>query len=304
MPQPKRPEISWPLIVTVICWAFNFVAVKVVFLEMSPPALGLVRFLGMYALLLASCLWRKEPIWPTREDLPRAFLGGFLALGIYIVFFFEGVKGALPAEASLLVSTSPILTALLSAAFRQEPFRWQALVGGFVALLGIYLVTLATPTATGSLWAHFLLFCCALLWACSVLVLRPIVKKYPPLSSLTIAMPGALPVMLIYGFVPIQSVQWGHFSTTTWLMLGHVVVLSGFVAFVCFYAGLAKVGASGTMLYQYLVPPITAIFGWLYLGQAMVPSQIVGVATVLGGLMLARSGQTIAPSSERLEGAG
>lgn len=52
------------MLMTVVCWGFNFVALKLLFAEgLTPAATSLVRFLLMWGVLAAICSTIQCYIW-------------------------------------------------------------------------------------------------------------------------------------------------------------------------------------------------------------------------------------------------
>jgi len=75
-------------------------------------------------------------------------------------------------------------------------------------------------------------------------------------------------------------------STETWLWL----LLSGLVGFVfgdlCLFQAYVLIGSRISMLIMSLAPPITAILGWIILGEKMSLMNIAGMAIVITGILL------------------
>lgn len=286
-----RPNL--PLLLTVLSWGFNFVALKLLYApgQMSAPSVGLVRFVAMYLLLVAICALRGQSLrYPSGDSLKILFMG-FLAMGVYIFFFLEGMKGSTAAEGAIILATSPIFTAIFAALAGQEKFNRGALFGAFVAFTGVVIVILAgvqqAQEEQNKLLANILILISSIVWAAATVYSRPLVEKYSPFRVLTLSMPGALLVLLPYGLLPTLAVDWEGLKPVTWWMLGHVAVLAGVVGFAGFYAGVRQIGAPGAMLYQYFVPPTAAACAWLVLGQPMQPLQLVGLVVVLAGVATA-----------------
>jgi drug/metabolite transporter (DMT)-like permease len=287
-PLSFRPNIY--LLVTVASWGLNFVAVKEIYdsKAMSPPSLALLRFLVMWASLVLVCLWRKESLrFPAGHTLKLLYLG-FVSMGIYMLFFLEGMSGSAATVGAILLQMSPIFTAFLAVAFRQERFSWGVLAGGLVALAGTVLIVYIPSSGTpNNLLSNVIVFLSALLWGYSVILMRPLLMKYSPLRVLTLSMAGGLPVMAAYGFLPSLHEHWGAITPYGWLMFFHVAIVSGVVAFLCFYQGVRQVGSTGATLYQFMVPAAALLSSVLIQGYVPRPLQLIGFIVVLAGVAYA-----------------
>ncbi|MBN1112128.1 MAG: DMT family transporter [Bacteroidales bacterium] len=75
-------------------------------------------------------------------------------------------------------------------------------------------------------------------------------------------------------------------SSEIWLWL----LLSGLVGFVfgdlCLFQAYVLIGSRISMLFMSLAPPITAILGWIILGEKMSIMNIAGMAIVITGILL------------------
>jgi drug/metabolite transporter (DMT)-like permease len=286
----ERPAIrpNWYLLVAVVSWGLNFVAVKEVYNVMSPPALALIRFLFMWALLAAICLWRKESLRYPREDAAKLLYLGFVSMGVYMLFFLEGMWGSGATEGAILFQMSPVFTALLAPLFRQERFSVGTIVGAVIALSGTCLIVYNPNHGHGNrLSSNLVVVLAALLWAYSVIVMRPLLVKYSPLRVLTLSMLGGLPVMLAYGLMPTLHQNWGVVTPYAWLMFLHIALISGVVAFICFYQGVKQIGAIGATLYQFLVPVGAMLFAMGIQGTRPSMYQVAGLVVVLAGVAYA-----------------
>lgn len=285
--QLKFP-LNIPLTITSLSWGFNFVALKELYREMSPPAVSVVRFGVMFVLLVLICLAKRERLVPERKDAGRILAVGFVTMGIYMVLFMEGMKGTTPAEGAIVLATAPIFTFLFSCALKQERFSASALAGSLVAFVGVVLVILGGSAAGhGSVQGNLTILASSVVWATGAVMMKPLLSRYSPVAVLTMAMPGALPALLPYGLAATFATDFARISPTAWFNFSTVAVMSGVVAFVCFYTGLRQIGASAAVLYQYFVPPIAAFFAWVVMGKALGPIQFLGLAVVLGGVAYA-----------------
>jgi drug/metabolite transporter (DMT)-like permease len=283
-PRPLR-SLSLPLTITVLCWGFNFVALKLAYRELSVPALALSRFLITWAVMAAVCLVQGERLRVAKADALRMFGMGFVASGVYMVVFLVGMGRTTAAEGAIILNTSPVFVMLMSAAVGHERFRWGTLFGAFVALSGVAMVAIAGATAVhGDLVGNLIVLCSSALWAWGVVLARPLLEKYSPVRVLTLSMAGAAVVMVPFGLQGVLETDWTSVSLTTYLALGHISLLAGALSFTSFYAGVRQVGGTGAMLYQYSVPPLAALFAWFTLGQGLHWQQFVGMIVVIAGV--------------------
>ncbi|WP_158409335.1 DMT family transporter [Fimbriimonas ginsengisoli] len=301
----RRPvSFSLPLAVASLSWGFNFVAIKVLEPEMGEKALGLLRFLVMWGLLVVVCRVRGESLRYRKEDKWQVLLVGAVSMGIYMILFLEGLARTGAAEGAIILATSPIMTYLLSCRVGQEKFQPTSLTGTLVAFLGVTMVVLGGASSErGTVFGEVLVIASSITWAISAVMMRPLLSRYEPTQVLTMSMPGALPILLIYATPAVLSTKFGAISTLGWAMFAHIAILSGVVAFACFYAGLRQVGAGGATLYQYFVPPLAVLFSLLILHKTLGAWQLLGLAVVLTGVILASNARRAALAADLADAA-
>ncbi len=296
------PALNLPLAITVISWAFNFVALKILYTEVSPPAVALMRFALMYAVLLSMCRIQGLPIKFERRDAFSIILLGFVSMGIYMILFLEGMHIASANEGAIILATSPILTGLMAVAFKQERFSWGALAGAVIGFAGVVLVVMeGAKAAQNRVTGDLMIFGGAILWAYSAVLMKTMLGRYHPVQLLTLAMPGALIALLPYGLLPLIHTHWNHIGVVSWLLIFHLAAISGAFGFAGFYAGVRKVGAGAAMLYQYFIPPLTVLFAWWLLGSPIAVNQLIGLAIVFVGVAISMHFRASARAKAEIE---
>lgn len=271
-----------------LCWAYNFVAIKELYPHMSAPALSLARFALMFVILLGICVVVKEPLTLPKEHRGRILWSGFISMGVYMILFLEGMRLTTASEGAIVLATAPIFTYLLACVAKQERFSIPALIAGIVAFCGVAMVILGgagiTGNQHGTLLGNIVILISALVWAVAVVIMRPVLTDVSPIRVLTLGMPAGLIALLPYGIPGLLRTDFTRITPYGWLMFLHIAVLSGVVAFAFYYMGIKKIGAGGATLYQFFVPPTTAFFAWLSLGERLNIWQGLGLLVILFGV--------------------
>lgn len=268
-------------------WGFNFPAVKVLYQQMTPAAVTLVRFVPMYLLLLLVCKWRGEGLRYGKDSWPVLWQG-FVSLGVYLVLFMEGMKRTSAAEGAIILAAAPVLVAVFSVMAKYEKFTPGAILGCAIAFCGTAIVIgTGGKGSHGSLEGNLMVFSSAVVWAYGAVLSKPLVSKYSPIQSLTLSMPAALVVLLPYGLIPMLEAPWTSLTPTSWWMLVHVTFGAGFIGFLGFYEGVKAKGPAAAMMYQFFVPILAAGFGYLLLREKLHVWQAVGLGVVIVGVLVA-----------------
>lgn len=291
-------KLCWPLVITILLWGGNFIALKLAYRQITPETLYVVRYSLMTATLWVTCGLSKVPIQIHKGDFWRVFYFGFVSMGLYLFIFVLGMKYASPAEGALIIALSPLMTAIGGFFIGEHPYSLRVILGGIVAVGGVSLVVLGP--GSGGFGSHLggdlLVLISAVLWAHQTLLSKPLLARYSAMQLMALRTIGALPVSLF--FLPqALGTPWSKVNAVTWLSVVYVATLSGVLAFTLFYYGVKLIGASKTTTYQYFTPIVTVILAFLILGSPITSAQIFGTAIVIGGLAVARQGD--APSQHR-----
>ena len=259
---------------------------KRIYTEIPPATVCLLRHLTIWALLSAYCWLTKQSVALPKQDRLKILLGGFVAMGLYMIPFLEGLKLTSSTNCAIILATSPIFTILLAWMTGQEKSSVWILLGSGVAFTGVATVIagVAHTAHTDSLFGDGLVLASSVIWAASTVMMRPLLTRYNPLPLFTMSLPGALPILLPYGIYSMVKHPVTHISPETAVLLGHVTILSGVIAFVGFYSGLSRVGATTTTMYQFCIAPTAAFFSWLYLRQQVTFVQLGGIVIVVAGV--------------------
>ncbi|MEZ0327595.1 MAG: DMT family transporter [Fimbriimonas sp.] len=292
----QRLPLNLPLIVVVLSWGFNFVSLKVLYQDMLPPALMFNRSVVMAVLLALVVRGRGLSLAYPKEDRNRILFAGFVSMGVYMVVFLEGLQRTTPAEGAIMLATAPILTFLLSAFLKQEIFTFAALWGSLIGFVGVAIVILGGGQGAvhGSLLGNLMCLASAFIWGTGVVIMRPLLHRYDPTQVFTLSIPGAIPVMLLYGLLPAIHTDYSAISSLGWIMFAQVTMISGVVSFVCFYIGLHQIGPSRATMYQFFIPPTAAIFQWLIYGRALAPLQWLGLGVLMAGVVYTSRARALA----------
>lgn len=294
MPSAKLPLPNPWLTATVLVWGFNFVAVKLLYQQMTPAAVSLVRFVPMYLLLVLLCLFRKESLKYTRESIP-VLVQGFLSMGVYMVLFLEGMGATTAVEGAIILATAPIFVAIFSVMAKFERFTAGAIVGAVIAFCGTAIVIgSGSDGSHGTIAGNLMILGSSIVWAFSAVLSKPLVNKYSPVQSLTLSMPAALLILVPYGLMDTINSPWTSLTGQSWLMLIHIVIGAGVIGFLGFYEGVKAKGPAAAMLYQFFVPIVAAFCSYLLLRQGLNLWQAIGLAVVIGGVYISSRARYLA----------
>lgn len=282
-------------------WGVNFSVVKVVLEEVEPLALNALRF-PLAVIALAVVLRGSPGPWhPRREDVLRIVVLGILGNVAYQLCFIYGIDWTAAGNASLLLSTTPAWTVLMSAlAGHERPTVWVG-VGVLGTLAGMTLVVLGRGDTVSlgaeTLRGDLLLVTASVLWSVYTVAARDPVARYGALRMTAWTLYVGTPFLVLMGLPSIVATDLEAVSVGAWAGVAYAGFLSIGLAYLLWYRGVQALGNNRTAVYSNLVPVAALLTAWVWLGEVPAPLQMVGAGVVLAGLTVARLAQAPAPSS-------
>ncbi|MBC7287601.1 MAG: DMT family transporter [Armatimonadetes bacterium] len=289
----RCPVVDPWLLSVAIIWGLNFVAYKMTLRHLTPLAIVGVRFGLMAPILLLVAWWRRpEGFLRPRHWLPLIW-AGMGVLAAQQISFIVAVNWSSAAEAALLISTAPIFTAIIATGMRQEQLTALNWVGIAIGFAGVAMVVLGSGQTqqvyprriAGDLTMLF----SALMYGYFMVLARPMVREHGGLRAVAYCyFLGAL-VIVPLAAPDLMKVTLSSIDLATWAWLvGYIVVLAGVYGFVVWYTTIGRTTAARTAVYQYLVPVVAMVGAAVFLGERPGLWQILGAATTLAGVAIAR----------------
>jgi len=260
-------------------------ATRVAVHELDPWFVAFGRAVGA-ALLAWAYLRITGAPRPTPTQWRRLSI---VALGVvfgFPLFTSLALTSATAAHGAVVVTVLPAVTAIFAVirAGERPPLTfWLASAGGVVAVL-TFLAT--TGSVRGSLQREDLyllaaVVLCGLGYAEGGALARELGGARTICWSLILALPVTLPIALIaaVGRPPTAGGE-------AWAGFAYVTVISMFLGFFAWYAGLARGGIAQVGQIQLAQPLLTLIWSALLLGEAVTPAAIIAALVVLACVVL------------------
>ena len=272
-------------LVTVVLWASAFVGIRDAGEELSPGPLALARLAVGSLLLGAFVLARRERL-PGRENLLGLVLCGLLWFGLYMVVLNAAERRVDAGTASMLVNIGPVLIIVLAGVILKEGFPRTLLAGCALAFAGVVVIALADAQRGASTVGAALCVLAAAAYAGGVVSQKPVLSRIAPLPAVLVScLVGTLACL---PFTPALVAELGDArgSAIAWAVyLGAFPTALGFTTW-AFALARTDAGRMGTM--TYLVPPISILLGWVFLGESPAALAFLGGALCLAGVAVAR----------------
>lgn len=282
------PVTALMLICLAAIWGGSFVFAEIALREVPPLTITLHRLLWALPILALVVRLRRIPL----PRSPRIW-AAYLVMG--------GLNNALPFSlivwgqtrieaglASILVGTTAVFGAVAAGLLlRDEPLTAPKIAGAVLGLIGVAVVIgpnalhawdprdMAQAAIIGAALCYALAGC----WARIHLS-----GQTPQMNALGMIAGGAVvmaPVVLLVDGVPRTTL-----APETWAALLALAILSTSLAYLLYFAILARAGTANLLLVTLLIPPFAVGLGAVFLGEALGMSALIGFAVIALGIIV------------------
>lgn len=261
-------------VIFVLLWASAFVSAKYGLMASGPFSFLGTRFIIVSGIFGLMAIVMKS-VWPSWKDVIPTMLAGVLMHGVYLGgVFFAISKGTTSGTSSLIVSIQPLLTALMALAFLGERVRHIQWWGIVLGMIGVTLVVV--PRLGGDVPMIGLVSCLVAVFA---MALGTIVqKRYVGGIDLVVGnFLQAVAASLFYG-VLLLTVETYYLEWTlevTLAMIWIVITVSiGAVTILMLLIRKGQMAATSSLFF--MVPPLSAVMGYIAFGE------VLGLMGILG----------------------
>ena len=271
-------------------WGFQPVVVKFIINEMNPPSLVSFRFL-----LLSSCLFilmkltGKNDFIPPKKCLLPLMIMGFCGVTLNNGAQFTGLEYSTVANATLIVATTPAITATLAFLFLKERLNFLQCAGIFISIVGtLFLITngnLEIILHNSFNIGDLLFFVAQASWVIYCLLSIRVMKTMSILSMTAWAGIFGAIFIAIYGYFS-SGLFIPDLSTTAEISFVYIILIGGVGAMMSWNIGVKNVGASTASIFLNIMPIVGIITASIFLNELMTINEVIGAIVILMGVYI------------------
>jgi len=284
-----KPRDLADLVLLAALWGASFLFIRLGALEFGAVPLAALRCLGAALFLLPILLLRGQGAALRARWRALAWVGvvnsalPFSLYGVALLAINAGLS-------AIFNAATPLWAAAIGALWLHERLGRTRVLGLCIGLAGV--AGLAWSKAGFSANEHGVSAALAIAACLLATALYGyggnFTKKHlsgvPPMalatgSQLSAAVLLALPAWLLRpATLP---------SAIAWVSLALLAILCTGLAYILYFRLIVRTGPTNAAAVTFLIPAFAAVFGWLFLGEAITPSMLIGGAVILAGTALA-----------------
>jgi len=276
------------LAITSVGWGFNWPVTKFLLSELPPLTLrGVTGVLGA-VLLAALALVRGDSLKVAAAIWPRLLVAGLLNVTGWMVLMGLALLWLPASEAALIAYTMPVWASMLAwpvLGERPTLLRTISLVmafAGLAAIMGGNGFTATTAKLPGILMA----LGGAIGFALGTVLAKKLPIKLPPITAAAWQIGiGCLPVAIVG--LAIETTHLEEVTELGWFLVFYSTVIQFCVAYVSWFAALARLPASVAAIGTMAIPVIGVVASAAALHEPLGPGQIAALMLTLAAVVLA-----------------
>lgn len=228
--------------------------------HLSPFSVILVRVI-IAALLfwLISLALKKEGV--EKIDRTRVFLCSLFGTSLNILLFYKGLSITTPINATLVMTTTPILVLIASSILIKERITGSKIIGIALGLGGVLLLTahqFVNYSSTGWI-GDLMIFFNAISYGVYLVIAKPLFIKYQPITIFKWMFLMSFLMILPFSIGDTLTVDWTVLPNHVYWVLGYIAVCATVMTFTLNAWALKKINPSLVGIYIYMQPVVATI---------------------------------------------
>lgn len=271
--------------ITVFLWAAAFPLTKVAGAYFSPYDLGLIRCTVAAAslLIIGMLSHMRKPL--CKRDLFLMAITGIFGFALYLIFFNTGIMTISSATSSVIVASTPIMTAIVCSRLYDERISPAGRLAIFLSFMGVIILLFwkgALSIEIGVVWtlAAAVVFCIY-----NVLSRRLVSAGYSSVEIVTYGMISAAAVMMV--FLPGTVSEISQAEPKALIIAAALGVFPSAISYFLWAKAMSLADKTSEVTnYMFITPLLSTVIGFLLLGEIPDMGTIIGGVVIIAGVIL------------------
>ncbi|KAB2880876.1 DMT family transporter [bacterium] len=269
-------------------FGINSVTAKIALQEIDPMALVCIRiFIAAVILYALHRVFIKEKIRSLRDYIELAF---FSVFGIIInqTLFLKGLALTTAINATVLVTTIPVVTIVIAIIMGREKISFRKIVGSLISFAGVILLLGAERIDLNNQFfvGNVLVFINAVSFGVYLVISKNILKRYHPATVTTWTFIfGGIGVMP-FGIDKAIHLPYAEISMTAWFCVAFLILFSSVIVYYINSWALQRTTSSTVAVYIYVQPIVATIISTWTLGETLTWSTVFAALLIFAGVFI------------------
>jgi drug/metabolite transporter (DMT)-like permease len=262
---PKNFWAHMALLAVALIYGANFIIAKSVMPDpIAPTSFIALRVMGAAALFWLVAL--RRIVIPQRADWWRFLLCAITGVATNQLLFFNGLALTSPVNASIIMTSNPILVMVMSAVFLKQSITLTKAVGVALGAVGASMLLWSSNgdvNGNSSLLGDVFILLNSISYAIYLVMVKPLMQKYHPLDIVAWTFLIAIALVFPFGGMGLKTVAWSSLSHWQWFCVAFVIVCTTFLTYLFNILAIHRLSPTIASSYIYLQPVFAGIFALL-----------------------------------------
>lgn len=233
---------------------------------LTPSVFILFRVVGAVLLFwTVKVIFVRERI--EKADFMRLAACGMFGVAVNQMCFFHGLSLSSSINAGIIMTVNPIIVVVLSFFILKEKVSVQKSLGILIGAIGAILLTLTAGTGSGdSVFGDILLFINAASYGLYLVLVKPLMQKYSPITVITYIFTFGLLYILLYPptLSEFFSIDYSLLTQAAIFKITYIIIGVTFLAYLLTVYALKDLSPSVSSSYIYLQPVLVIFFAVIF----------------------------------------
>lgn len=246
-------EMMWGVMAPVSKWVLAS--------AVTPLLLTNCRMLGAACLFwITSFFIKQEHV--KHHDLLLLFFASLLGIVFNQGLFMFGLSLTSPINASIITTSSPIITMIIAALFLHEPVTRSKLLGVFLGAIGAFVLIISGQhgdLSGGNVWGDILCLLAQLSFSLYLVFYKGLTSRYSPVTLMKWMFTYSSICLIPFSYNEIVAADWASLSTEVIWGLVSIVFCATFISYLLIPIGQRYLRPTLTSMYNYMQPIVASI---------------------------------------------
>ncbi|WP_370090124.1 DMT family transporter [Ekhidna sp.] len=272
-------------------YGVNYSVLKIV----VPDYVGPYGFIVFRVIIASGVFWmihcfnREKINW--KEDGWTLALCALTGVAVNQLLFYKGISLTSAVNGSIIMTLTPVLVLIWASVLIGEKITRTKVFGVILGLIGA-LIILYQPDiikTTGDWRGDILVLINGASYACYLVLVKPLMKKYQPMTVVTWVFTIAILFVIPVGFSQATAVDFGLLPAKVWWSMGYAIIIVTVVVYFLNAWTLVRVNSSVVGAFIYLQPIFATLTAILFFDETFLIKHLIAAVFVFTGVWLVTS---------------
>jgi len=286
--KPNRFFTYLALTLVSLFYGVNYSVLKIVVPEHIDP----FGFIFFRVTIAAAIFWviyfpKREYInW--KEDGSRLVLCSLTGVAINQLLFYKGISLTSAVNGSIIMTLTPVMVLVWAVLINREKITRVKIAGTLLGMIGAIIIFYQPGhlLSQGNWKGDVLIFMNGASYACYLVIVKPLMKKYQPMTVMTWIFIIGIILVIPVSLSKALAIDASGFSVKIWLSAAYAIIVVTVIVYQLNAWTLVRVNSSVVGAFIYLQPVFATLTALLFFGEIFLLKHLLAALFIFTGVWL------------------